>query len=442
MNVPKVVLMPKVLMICYFFPPLGSVQVLRAVKFAKYLPHYGWEPVILGVKDVLHYYQDSDILQEISPDLHIYRTESFDPFRLWCRIKKTKPHTSQKTANQKFQWIRDNLNGLNRWFSLPDSRFGWYPFAVKEGLRIIKNENIDVIYSSSPPNTCHLVARELHRKTGIPWISDFKDLWTDYPHLHPTPLHRNIMRNWEKKILNESNQVITVNSGITDYFLKQYPQFTEKIDTLVHGVDPDEYVDISPNFSPQFTIIHTGSFFEPRQIPDYFLKALKDWLVENPSLENQINVVFAGSLNSRHHELIIKLGLTSIIQERKSLPRKEAIQLQCKADLLLLLVGKGKGSQHVVPAKTWEYLASGRPILCMAPEGVTRDLVNKYESGWIADPDDCQAIKRILDDAFNQFKREHRHELKIRLNNEYNRKYVTGVLADKMSKLIKKNPST
>lgn len=424
--------MKNVLMIVYFFPPLGSVQVLRALKFAKYLPEYGWRPIILAVKDISHYYRDPGLLYELPDSVIIKRTESLDPFRilriLQPKTEKASPHPGE-SPQKKFQSFRDNLNLINKWISLPDSRFGWYPFAVSSGRSLIQEYGIDAIYSACPPNICHLAAMKLSHQHQIPWVADFKDMWSDYPHIHPTQWHRNKMLKWESQIIRQADSVITVNPGITRDLKERYPIFKDKIQTIVHGFDPDEQKDLTPLLFDKFTLVHTGSFFEPRQIPDYFLRALKAWLDKNPEKKDRTQVLFIGTLNNRHKQLIKDLDLGSIVILLGSMDRKEVIQYQNSADGLILLVGDGKRSEIVLPAKTWEYLASNKPILCMAPKGVTRDLIVNHQAGKVTEPSNVEGIIDILETFYQAYL--HKGPLTKVKNQypEYDRQSLTGHLA-------------
>lgn len=422
-----------VLMVVYYFPPQGSVQVLRALKFARYLPEFGWKPIVLSVKDILHYYNDPDLLKELPDSVEILRTGSLDPFRLMAILsgKSNDTNSQGKSKNPKsFFLFRNVFNELNRWFALPDSRFGWSPFAISEGRKAIKNRSVKMIYSSSPPNIAHLVAMKLHQETGLPWIADFKDMWADYPHSLPTQWHRRKMQNWEEKIVTKASRVITINSAITNDFQKRYPTISsEHFTTLLHGYDPLEFQGLSRQPSSKFTIVHTGSFYEPRQIPDYFFKALATFLNEKPEYKEKIDILLVGTLTGRQRKLIDDLQLNSVIKLVGSVNRREAIQYQINADVLLLLVGEGPRSELVLPAKTWEYLASGRPILCMTPPGVTADLIKKHNAGIVVSPQDINGIKQAIENFYSQYQSHTLPEFHISQYPQYDRKEITHQLA-------------
>jgi glycosyltransferase involved in cell wall biosynthesis len=427
---------PSVLMVVYYFPPQGSVQVLRALKFAKYLPEFGWKPVILSVKDILHYYNDPDLIKELPDSVKILRTGSLDPFRLMTILKNLTPRTPLSLVRrgergEVFFRFRNAFNELNRWLALPDSRFGWYPFAVSQGKKAIKNRGIKMIYSSSPPNIAHLVALKLHQETGLPWIADFKDMWADYPHSLPTQWHRRKMQKWEEKIVTHASRVITINPAITNDFQKRYPSISqEHFQTLVHGYDPFEFSGLVRQPPSKFTIVHTGSFFEPRQIADYFFKAISELLLDKPEMKDKIEIILVGTLTNRQKALMDTLQLTSIIKLVGSVNRRESIQHQINADVLLLLVGEGYRSELVLPAKTWEYLASGRPILCMAPPGVTTDLIRKHNAGIVVLPQDVTAIKKTIQDFYRQYSAHTLSPTDSSAYSQYDRRKITGELAN------------
>src|SRR5579863_2037050 len=170
----------KVLIFTYYWPPAGGVSVQRFLKFAKYLPEFGWEPIIITVKNGSYPYYDESLLKEISPSLRVYRTKTFEPFELYNLLRgkrgKSLPVVSfgaqRKTLFQSVtEYIRAN-------YFIPDARKGWNPFAIKQGMEVLSNEKIDAMITTGPPHSAHLIGLKLKEKTGVKWIADFRDPWT------------------------------------------------------------------------------------------------------------------------------------------------------------------------------------------------------------------------------------------------------------------------
>ena len=168
--------MKRVLIISYNFPPMGMGGVQRATKFAKYLPSFGWEPIILTVKDVDYFAKDYTLLKELSSDTKVIRTGSFDPLRLSYLLKSIMKK-NKKSRGETYTPLKAKILS---WLFFPDNKIGWIPFALSKGLKICKNEKIDLIFSTSPPPSLHLIGYFLKKLTGKVWLADFRDEWIGY----------------------------------------------------------------------------------------------------------------------------------------------------------------------------------------------------------------------------------------------------------------------
>ena len=172
--------MKKVLIITYYWPPAGGPGVQRVLKFAKYLPQFGWEPVILTVENGNFPAVDEGLLGEVPDNLKVYKTKTLEPFAIYNKLQG-KDKTSAVdtfTITKSGKSFKDKLgNAIRSYFFIPDARKGWKPFAVKAGLDIIKKEKIDLIFSSSPPHSLQLIAKDLAKKTQLPSVADFRDPW-------------------------------------------------------------------------------------------------------------------------------------------------------------------------------------------------------------------------------------------------------------------------
>ncbi|MFC1887722.1 group 1 glycosyl transferase, partial [Candidatus Cloacimonadota bacterium] len=215
--------MKKVLIITYYWPPAGGPGVQRVLKFAKYLPEFGWQPVILTVLDGEYPAYDIELKEEIPKGIKIFKTSTIEPFVLYKLFfgMRTDTHLSthvldtmkNKSYKQKIsQLIRANL-------FIPDARIWWYLFAVKKGIKLVKNEKIDLIMSSSPPQTTHLIAKKIAQKTGKKWIADFRDPWTDYFRIKDLPrigLIKKLDKHYEHSVLRNADTVVTSGNSLGD----------------------------------------------------------------------------------------------------------------------------------------------------------------------------------------------------------------------------------
>jgi hypothetical protein len=218
----------KILYITYYWPPAGGPGVQRAVKFAKFLPQFGITPVILTVDEKLGSYplKDQSLLKDISPDLRISKTSTFEPLSLYSRLlKKEVPYSgfaneSNPSITQKIsRFIRGNL-------FIPDARRGWNKYAIQEASRLIKEEGIQTILTSSPPHSTQLIGLHLKELFGIPWIADLRDPWTDiyyYSLMLHTPFAKYLDKRYERKVLEKADAILVTNHDTKNLFAGKSP---------------------------------------------------------------------------------------------------------------------------------------------------------------------------------------------------------------------------
>jgi glycosyltransferase involved in cell wall biosynthesis len=279
----------KVLIISYYFPPSGGPGVQRVLKFVKYLPEFGWQPVVLTVKDGDFPARDESLLNEIPKDVKVFRTDIFEPYNYYRKLTGRKKGQAidvdniEKGSKKRFS---DRISEFIRaTFFIPDARRGWKKYAVKEGKKIIDTEKPDLIFSSSPPYTCALIAMELKKYAGkkgrkIPWVSDLRDAWTDYL---TTPnrwfLPKKIDKKYERTSLDKADVLTIVASGMKDDFDKKYPQISKKTKYVLlrNGFDSDDYknAQYENKTNEKFTVVYTGSMYGKRN-PYYFLDTVAE----------------------------------------------------------------------------------------------------------------------------------------------------------------------
>lgn len=411
--------MKKVLIVAYMFPPIGGIGVVRPVQFAKYLPQFGWEPVILTVAQTDEYMIDASLLQELPETLKIYRARSWEPLN-GARIKRAASpieraarqsvnrSTQQTPQGSIGQRARQLLKSLYFSVRIPDDKLGWYPFAVGLGKQVIREEQIDLIFATAPPYTNFLVGKALKGATGKPLVMDYRDEWTTmrYRDFPSNPVTQSINRRLERGVVANADAVVTAIAPFADN-LRAAGLLTPATPwvNIMNGFDPERYQRATPFVpNPRFTITYTGTFYGQRQTPVYFLQGLHALLARRPALRPQIAVRFIGTLTEQHAQQIAELGLTDVVHCGGVLPHAQAVTAQMTADVLLLVIGKGAGSDVVLTGKVFEYLGAGRPILALTPlDGPAAALIRESQTGVAVDADDSAMISHTLEELYTQW---------------------------------------
>ena len=418
----------KALMISYLFPPLDC-GVGRQIKFAKYLPSFGWLPTVLTVKgSYLRPKYDPSRLEEIPELVKIFRTSSIEiPI-----LQQLVP-----SALNKFLGIN------SKWLQIPDVFIGWLPFAVHRGLEILRKEKVDVLFSTSLPNTCHLVALILKRKSGLPWVADFRDPWTQNPYVtYPKPILK-IEEPLEDAVIRNADKVTTTNPFFTKGFVTKYSdEPDEKFVTITHGFDPDDFQKSETPVEHKFVMTYTGSFYGPRK-PDVFLKAVEELLAENPSLKEQLKIRFVGSVGRSVKNLVRRYRLEDTVEVRGYVSHKRALEYLLNSSMLLLITGiyhkdtvrdsSGRVFDEF-PGKLVEYLALGKPVLALATgEGTVARIIKSTKTGIVLHPSDKEGIKKAVREFYSLHKRGN---LKVKPDFEEIKKYNIRISVKNLSKLF------
>jgi glycosyltransferase involved in cell wall biosynthesis len=377
--------MKKVLLTAYHFPPLGGGGVFRVLKFAKYLPEFGYQPHVLTVKNPMYRTRDPTLVREIPSDAKVYRTFSFEH-----RILRAP------------RLLNINL----KWFYMPDQNIGWLPFAVSAGAKIIKKEKIDVIYATAPSWTSLLIGFFLKRKTKKPLVIDFRDPWTDNPFItYPTKFHKWFENKIEKIMVAHADYVTVAFDSIKNTLVKKYPFTKSKIETITNGFDPEDFKNLKIyEKTGKFTITHVGSIYglltaEP------LLVALKELVEEKKEIREKVEAVFVGRYGKETWLLVRKLGLQENVRFVDYVPHREGLEFMVNSQALLLLLtvedSRGKG---ILPGKIFEYIASRKPIIAIAPEdGRAAKIIKSVNAGTVISQKNVQRIKEAIVDYYKQW---------------------------------------
>ena len=371
----------KVLLVTMYFPPAGGGGVGRPLKLATHLPELGIETHVLAPDDPKWLYRDDELA--VPQDAHVHRVRYVGPRG---RLPAEELH---------------GLDGIDRLlrqaalFSrrvlVPDEFVSWGLTAIPAARRIVQEEGIDVIVTTSPPASLNLIGAAVQQATGIPWVADLRDSVAANPDRNLDKLAVRIKEQAQalvaRLVARRAEAVVTVSDAISQ---EMRELGAARVETIPNGCDFDDFEGLEYHPGDRFRITHTGTFFGHRD-PRPFLTALAN-------TEDDVVARFVGGLRSTDSEFAAELGLRDRVEEISHVPRSSALELQRDSEALLLLLPDAGGRGRTVPSgKIFEYLAAERPILAAVPtDGAAANLIREADAGVVVPPDDSAAIREAL----------------------------------------------
>ena len=389
--------MKKVLIITYFFNQevIGSVR-LRGL--AKYLPKFGWEPIIL-----------TTTTNNSHSNYRIIETEYNELLERWKNFfgfnqqKKFPEQIKLSTKKNKKTFIEFLIKIYIEIFAYPDSQKNWCKPAVEAGAKLLENEHFDAIISSSSPVTCHLIANNLKKQYKLPWIADLRDLWTQNPYYDHTYLRRLIDKQLEINTLRIADAITTT----TDYSTKDIETIhkSKHVYTIPNGFDP---IKLNQNneclpINDKLTIMYAGTLYNGKRDPEPLFEALAELNSEKKIDLRNLSIDFYGCGEDWLKKDIAKYNLENIVMVHGMVPRDEIIKKQEKTQLLLLLTWNNPKEVGVIPGKLYEYLAAKRPIISIGfPNGLVKGIIDNTNSG--VHVSNKERIKDVIYHYYQEFK--------------------------------------
>ncbi|PJA96135.1 MAG: glycosyl transferase family 1 [Ignavibacteriales bacterium CG_4_9_14_3_um_filter_34_10] len=390
----------KVLVIAYYYPPMGMSGVQRTLKFTKYMKKYNWEPTVITAGDVGYFAHDNSLLSEVAnADIRVVRTEGKEPNSV---LKKF------GTISLPREWIRKLLSNLSKTFFIPDNKISWSQSAYKTAKDLLKNEKYDVIFVSIPPFSAFSIAIQLKKEFEIPVIVDYRDLWLNNQFaFYPTPLHKHLHKKKEYEALRFSDKIIVVNRRIKEEILKNYGFLKfEDIVIIPHGFDQEDFLNCPPQKSSlkkdKIRILYSGIFYE-NITPKLFFQAFNELRKEFPYIANFFELHFIGHFRKENLKLVKKLKLESFVYVHGYMEHTEVIKKLSEADILWMMLGNGKNMDTVTAGKLFEYFGTRKPIMALLPDGASKNACVEYEASFISDPDNIIDIKNNFIKMYNLF---------------------------------------
>ncbi len=399
----------KVLVITYYWPPSGGAGVQRMLKTVKYLRDFGWEPIVFTAQDAAYPVLDTSLLHDVPTGQKVLYGPIWEPYELYKRFtgqnKKERVYSGFMDAGAKPSltqrlsvWLRGNL-------FIPDARALWIRPSVRLLNRWLRDNPVDAILSSGPPHSVHLIARNLKRRHGIPWLADFRDPWTNidfYDQLMLTGWADRRHKRLEQSVLREADAVDTVSWSWAEDFQRLG---RADVAVITNGFDTADFPPtdaVAPD--PAFAICHVGSLNKDRNSPALW-ESLAELAREDDDFRRDLRLRFIGKTEEATFAQLNALDLTDNVERVEYVPHAEVVAALGKARVLLLLTNDTPNVMGVVPGKLFEYLAAGRPILAIgAPEGDSARILRETGAGTLCGFQDRAAMKEALRTLYRAYR--------------------------------------
>lgn len=428
----------KILIITYYWPPAGGSGVQRWLKFSKYLREFGWEPIIYTPQNPEISIVDNSLIHNLPSNIKVIKRRVFEPYKFFRLLTGEKGNmgvgfTSADGGNKgvlgRFSlWLRAN-------YFIPDARMFWIKPSVRFLCQYLKENPVDVVISTGPPHSMHLIALGLKQKLGIKWVADFRDPWTNIDYISELPLTRRSLaehQRLERKVVSNCDAVVVVSSQMKAEFESIRPN---GIHLVTNGFDGEDFPTLSKELDPEFTLTHVGSIPQSRNC-QLLWHAIKLKVDSDPDFAGKLKIQLVGSVDRSVSVSIDQYGLSHFCKFTGYLSHNQSVELMQRSQVLLLLVNNSPNAKGILTGKVFEYLAAGRPILAIGPlEGDVDKLLRETKAGVIANFFSIEDIGLKLDEMWNCYRRGFPEYSNV--NPEaYSRKNLTKQLANILDSLV------
>jgi glycosyltransferase involved in cell wall biosynthesis len=419
----------KVLIITYYWPPAGGPGVQRWLKFSKYLPDFGIQPIVYVPENPTYPIVDSNLESEVSDKIIVLKNKIFEPYQLASVFSKnkTKKISSGIIPNQKKQtfldksllWIRGNL-------FIPDARVFWVKPSVSYLEKYIIDNKIDVIITSGPPHSLHLIGMELKQKLKLTWFADFRDPWTTIGYHKALRLSTKAERKHkalEFRVLNTADKIIVTSKSTKT----EFRAITKKpITVITNGYDNE--VVTKTALDTKFSLAHIGSFLSERN-PIILWEVIEELLQEIPDFKLHFELKLIGAVSQEVLDAISQFNINLYLNNLGYISHSEAVEHQRISQVLLLIEINSKETKSIIPGKLFEYMVSNRPIIAIGPKDSDfSEIITETNTGVFFEYAEKEKLKNTMLSYYNQFLDGKLQSYGVGLQ-KYSRKNLTKELA-------------
>ena len=413
----------KVLIITYYWPPAGGSGVQRWLKFVKYLQNFDVEPIVYTVDNANYPKEDKTLLHEVPTHIKILKQPIWEPTNLlfWKKKEAQKSDVSNAVNNGFLSFIRGN-------FFIPDPKIFWVNSSVKFLHQYLKENKVEVVISTGPPHSMHLIAQKLKQKTNIKWIADFRDPWSNLYYneeFKQLSFAKKKNEKLENSVFKNADCILTVSNSLK----KEFDQKATRVEVITNGFDDEVVTNTLITLDEKFSISYIGLL--PKQSnPKLLFKVLSTLCAEDTDFKANLKLNFIGDISEDVKKEIINYNLLENTNFIGYVSHKEAIAYQKKAQVLLLLIPNVAKSGGILTGKLFEYLTAKRPILAMGPEtGDLSEILKNTSSGVVVDFDNDAKLTSEIRNLYQQYKTG---DLQVNSKNieQFHRKELTKSLSE------------
>ena len=399
--------MKRVLVIAYYWPPSGGSGVQRWVKFCKYLPSLGWQPVVYAPEGADYPSLDPSFEAEVPPEVEVLRGPIWEPYAAYRKLlgggkastQVTEISSGPKTWKQRLSlWIRGNV-------FVPDPRVGWVRPSVKRLKKYLAEHPVDVVVTTGPPHSVHLIGQRLHKALGIPWIPDFRDPWSRMYYLKHLPMtagtwHR--LRRMEQQVLDQCSTVLACTPFVQQEF---QAQTLTPVACITNGFDEEDFRGRQLSRKDgHFNLAHIGLLAADGN-PLLLWQVLGSMAAEDPAFRSALRLRLSGKVDAEVLAAIGAAGLAENVVALGYCDHAAAIREQRAATVLLLPLRNDPEYRPILPGKLFEYLAARRPVLGIGQtDGAMAQVLSQTQAGITVDWADAKGLRTFLQQAWEQFR--------------------------------------
>lgn len=431
--------MKKVLIISYYWPPSGGIGVHRALKIVKYLQDFGWEPIVYAPLNAQYNYLDQTNFKDIPKNVKVIYGKIFEPFNLFKKLsgrKKTDSANPVYVRDRKLKyidkiaiWIRGNL-------FIPDARCFWIKPSVRFLKKYLRDNPVDAIFTDGPPHTNTVIGCKLSKLTGIPWLMDFQDPWTQVDYYEMLKIGK-LSDKKHNKLEQEAFSVAKKITIVSPQWKKDLESIGAKnVDVIYWGYDEDDFLIEIPKYDAEFSIVHAGQLGYDRK-PDTFIKVLGDLKKENQKFGELLKINFAGTVDYAIVKMIEDNNLLDNYCALGNIPRPLALDLTFKAHILFLPLNIAANAKGRVPGKLFENMRVKRPILCLGPkDSDVANILKETKAGETFEYDEYDEIKNYILNIFSKYLKQENF-VDVQNIEKYTNKNQTSILASYLTDISK-----